>query len=163
MDQNTKAATLTEFCGLDADAFDRYLTPVVSCVLFDDKGVYLNKRAHTKSYPGLYQCPGGKVEKDEDLEVALEREIFEETGLFIPRKRFEFVERLWVAMSSDGLGGYYVHLYRAELLTGEILKNPEPEKQTDWECVSVPKLHQLALDKKLIPALDGLVNLMCIV
>jgi 8-oxo-dGTP pyrophosphatase MutT (NUDIX family) len=155
------AITLTELCGLDAGAFDRYLTPVVSCVLYDNNGVWLNRRAFTKSYPGQYQCPGGKVEKDEDLETALEREIYEETGVFIPRKRFHFVDEIWID-GTDRLGGYYVSLYRAELLKGEVLKNPEPDKQTDWECFSVAGMHQLALDKKLIPALNGLVNLMCL-
>lgn len=57
---------------------------IVKGVLFDDNSLLLVQRSSDESYfPGFYELPGGKVEKDEDVKDALKREIKEETGLII--------------------------------------------------------------------------------
>lgn len=41
----------------------------------------LVKRAPHDSHPGMWELPGGQVERNEDPEVAAQREVLEETGL----------------------------------------------------------------------------------
>src|SRR3990167_4761140 len=58
-------------------------TKVVVGVIFDDarRSVLVGERSKGKPFPGKWELIGGKVEKDETLENAIEREAFEETGL----------------------------------------------------------------------------------
>jgi 8-oxo-dGTP diphosphatase len=55
---------------------------VVALALFDGKGrVLMHRRPEGKAHAGLWEFPGGKVESDENQEVALIREIGEELGI----------------------------------------------------------------------------------
>lgn len=52
---------------------------VVGAVLIKDDKIILAKRSDTLlKYPGFYEFPGGKVEKNESLKQALKRELSEE-------------------------------------------------------------------------------------
>ena len=63
---------------------DIKLTLVVACALVDvDKRVLIAQRPEGKALAGLWEFPGGKVEPDESLTAALEREIREELGVTI--------------------------------------------------------------------------------
>ena len=51
-------------------------------ILYNDKGVYLSERIQeNKEMYGLWQSPGGKVEKGETSEEAVLRETAEETDI----------------------------------------------------------------------------------
>jgi len=55
---------------------------VVACALVDaDRRVLIARRAEGGSMPGLWEFPGGKVEKDESPEAAIIRELNEELGI----------------------------------------------------------------------------------
>ena len=54
---------------------------VVACVLKKNDKILITSRPETKSFSGFFEFPGGKVEKDECLIEALEREINEELGI----------------------------------------------------------------------------------
>lgn len=60
---------------------------VAACALVDVDGrVLLAKRPEGKSMAGLWEFPGGKVEKGETPEAALVRELHEELGITVPQK-----------------------------------------------------------------------------
>ncbi|VEJ44800.1 8-oxo-dGTP diphosphatase MutT [Bartonella vinsonii] len=57
---------------------------VVACALLDqDKRVLLTERPQGKSLAGLWEFPGGKVEKGETPEESLIRELKEELGIYV--------------------------------------------------------------------------------
>ena len=58
---------------------------VVALALVDsDCRVLVQQRGNDRSYPGLWEFPGGKVEPGETPEVALIREIEEELAITVP-------------------------------------------------------------------------------
>ena len=56
---------------------------VVGAILLKGDRILIARRAPHKSAPGLWEFPGGKVERGESPPEALEREILEEMGLTI--------------------------------------------------------------------------------
>ena len=55
---------------------------VVGAVLIKNDMILLPKRSNLlPKYPGFYEFPGGKVEKDETLKMALKRELNEELSI----------------------------------------------------------------------------------
>ena len=54
---------------------------VVACVLKKNDKILVASRPETKNFSGFFEFPGGKVEKDECLIEALDREIDEELGI----------------------------------------------------------------------------------
>lgn len=61
-----------------------HLLLVVACALIDCDGrVLIAQRCSTGTMAGLWEFPGGKVEKDESPEQALVRELREELGIAV--------------------------------------------------------------------------------
>ena len=61
---------------------------IVHCLIFNSKGqVFIQKRkANRTNFPNVWEASvGGKVEKDENIKIALEREVQEETGWKVKR------------------------------------------------------------------------------
>ncbi len=63
------------------------LIHVVAAVIYDDGQIVLAKRPDHVHKGGLWEFPGGKVEKDEPVEKALVRELEEELGITPQRYR----------------------------------------------------------------------------
>ena len=59
----------------------RIVVPCVGALVFDAAGRLLLIRRGHAPHEGLWSVPGGRVETGESLEAAVEREVFEETGL----------------------------------------------------------------------------------
>ena len=60
----------------------RKILLVVACALVDaDRRVLIAQRPEGKTFPGLWEFPGGKVEEGETPEAALIRELEEELGV----------------------------------------------------------------------------------
>lgn len=81
-------------------------------VLNDRKEILLVQRAKDDTnYPNLWEFPGGKLDAGQDIANALEREVLEETGLFvIPQTRVAYVESYIVTNSKRYNGLPYVVL-----------------------------------------------------
>jgi 8-oxo-dGTP diphosphatase len=57
----------------------------VKALVHDDQSRYLliRRSSDSKHWPGAWDLPGGKVDPGEDFDVAMRREVLEETGLHI--------------------------------------------------------------------------------
>ena len=54
---------------------------VVAAIIRRDSQMLITRRFKDVHLPGLWEFPGGKVEPNESLQAALEREILEELGV----------------------------------------------------------------------------------
>ena len=59
---------------------------VVCGIIFNDNKVFICRRKQEKSLGGFWEFPGGKVEKGEQCEVSLSRELLEELGMKVEVK-----------------------------------------------------------------------------
>lgn len=90
----------------------------------DEKGIYIQQREADKEFGGMWELPGGKVEGNETLEVALLRELEEELGL--DRGTEDAVIRKFISASvktstkGDWIGQEYILVFFAVQLYGEI-------------------------------------------
>jgi len=101
------------------------------CVLMCKDGRVLSLRKSS----GLYDMPGGKVEKKEDLFDALSREIFEETRLKV--RKFEFVSS-WVKQQGN-LSPRLVMVFRAKLKKSHKDISLKLSDEHDWGEFLTPK------------------------
>lgn len=85
---------------------------------------------------GLVDLPGGKVEEDEDLYLALEREIFEETGLRITK--YVFVAS-WVKYHPE-LGDRLVVIFEARLKSKAKKIDIEMSAEHGWHDFICPTI-----------------------
>jgi len=95
----------------------------------DGEGRLLLVRRGREPARGLWSIPGGRLERDEDAESAVIREVAEETGLaVVPRELLGVVE-----LPGPGAAVFVVRDYRCELV-GE-RRTPVPgddAEAADW-------------------------------
>jgi 8-oxo-dGTP pyrophosphatase MutT (NUDIX family) len=106
-------------------------------VLHNDGRILVIRRSDSDTnYAGKWEVPGGKVDVGQDLTHAQEREVMEETGLYV-----EPVERLMVADSYViGTGPYkglpYVVLFSICNAVGGALALSEEHTDSAWVTYS---------------------------
>ncbi|MGG7160083.1 (deoxy)nucleoside triphosphate pyrophosphohydrolase [Clostridium baratii] len=95
---------------------------VVAAILNKDNKILIAKRKQEKSQGGLWEFPGGKVEKGEEPKESLIRELIEEMEIQV-----EVYDH--VADSVYDYGTHKVRLigYIAEIISGEIVLNDHTE------------------------------------
>ncbi|MCX6425010.1 MAG: NUDIX domain-containing protein [Actinobacteria bacterium] len=86
--------------------------PCVGAVVFDDAGRLLLIKRGQEPALGRWSVPGGRVEPGESHEVAVIREVLEETGLDMAVIR----EIGTVRRASPGGGTYVIHDFLGELV-----------------------------------------------
>ncbi len=93
--------------------------PVVAGALQDEDGRWLmHKRPLEKHHGGLWEFPGGKVERHENPRNALVRELFEELGIAVPQENC--VEAAFAQdRSADAEKPIVILLYRIAQWDGE--------------------------------------------
>ena len=123
---------------------------VVAAALTNQVGeILLQKRPDGRSMAGLWEFPGGKVEKDESPEIALVRELDEELGI-----RVDPTDLRPFAFASEALGDRHLLLllYICERWEGE----PQPLDTPEIRWVAPAAMQALPMppaDKPLVVAL----------
>ncbi len=100
----------------------------------------LQKRPDHKHHGGLWEFPGGKVEKGENPREALCREIAEELGIAIQPAQLQ------AALLADETGGGQIvlFLYTCTSWSGDVI--PDEGQQWGWfsadeaACLSMPPM-----------------------
>lgn len=106
-------------------------------IVFDKKGkILIIKRSPSDTWRGGYwEFPGGKLDEGQDISNALEKEVFEETGLVvIPTNRIVYYEsRITSYKKYRGLP-YVVLIGLAKKIGGEVKLS---EEHTNYAWVNV--------------------------
>lgn len=93
------------------------LLPVVAVALIDAQGrVLIAQRPPDKEHAGLWEFPGGKVERGESPEAALVRELREELGVTVAP---ESLDPLTFSSGGRGARHLLLLLYRCTAWQGE--------------------------------------------
>ena len=106
---------------------------VVRSFIMKDGRVLALKRVQTNSHhPSLWEVPGGKLDRGQDLMSALKREIAEETGLQVrPISNLVYpISRIMCGGRYDGLT--YVVLFGLSVVEGGRLKLSEEHNDYRW-------------------------------
>lgn len=115
-------------------------TAVAAHALIEKDGKYLiTKRSHDNGYmPDLWDTPGGTIHYGEAIDIALKREIYEETGLTCEQKNILFVYSF--------MSGPYRHqfqlLYLCRYLKGDIVLTAGDHDEYRW--VTLDELKDLS-------------------
>ena len=110
---------------------------VTAAIIVDSAKVFIAKRKPPGRMPGMWEFPGGKIEKGETPEQCLKRELQEEFGI-------DVVVGQYVGISIYQYDFYTVELiaYRIKTIAGEIRLNAhadtawaEPKNLSGYEFV----------------------------
>jgi len=99
---------------------------VSAAVLFRQKKIYIQQRLESGLMAGLWEFPGGKIEKNETPEECLLREIKEELGV-----EMKIDEKLTVIRHSYTKFRVTLHVFKGRLLKGRL----SPSACQDWKWV----------------------------
>lgn len=115
---------------------------VVHCALWFGDKIALAKVLKEAYHKGWYCDAGGKVEKNERIMVAVQREVREETGIFIPRICFEFIDSF---IYDERKIKTYLFEYKMQKEAFELIKNTEPTKLSPWKLYTLKQALKLPL------------------
>ncbi len=103
-------------------------------VLNNKNQILLIQRSSQDNYcPDLWEFPGGKLDQGQDVSNSLEREVLEETGLFvIPTSRISYVESYIATQSKKYKGLPYVILIGICKMVGGKLTLSEEHQAYKW-------------------------------
>ncbi|MDE5412757.1 (deoxy)nucleoside triphosphate pyrophosphohydrolase [Alkalihalobacterium chitinilyticum] len=121
---------------------------VVGAVMINENNhILCALRSETMSMANYWEFPGGKIEKGENMEDALIREIDEELG-----SQIEVVEKITDTHHQTDSVIVHLHTYLAKIIEG----TPEPIEHAELRWVPIENLHQLNWAPADIPTVDRL-------
>jgi len=124
---------------------------VVAGILVKEGKVLIARRASHKSLPGKWEFPGGKIEKNEKHETALERELFEEFSVKTKTGKY-------ITTNEHDYGSFKIKLkaYFSEYLMGDF--NLTDHDQIQWVRLNKLITYDLAeADLPIVKVLKGLI------
>jgi 8-oxo-dGTP diphosphatase len=122
---------------------------VVAAIIRRAKKILITRRFNDVHLPGYWEFPGGKVEANESLEAALEREIREELGVAI---RVE--EKYFTTEHTYPSRTVRLHFFNCTIFNGE----PIALEVADMRWVEAHELHEFQFppaDEELIKRLQS--------
>lgn len=135
---------------------DKDLVTVSALVLLDqDKRILISERPQGKFMQGFWEFPGGKLEKGENPEICLIREIKEEIGVDL--ENFCFSPLIFTLNEYENFNVLLL-LYICREWEGIV--SPKENQNIKW--VFVNKLFDCNLlpgDQKLIPYIRDIINI----
>lgn len=106
---------------------------VAALVVLDKDKILLLKRGPNSSGSGLWNFPGGSVEKDEEPELAAVRETKEETGLEVGTNEIEY-------LCDKDTKYLNVDIYITDKFSGEVKINSE---SSEYKWATLEELSKL--------------------
>ena len=121
---------------------------VAIAVIKKDDKVFIQKRPSEGLMAGLWEFPGGKIEKGEGVEDALERELMEETGFTVKNiKKFRQIRHNYTSFKVD------LHCFEADYDSGNL--RLKAATQGKWVKISDLKKYPFpAANVELIAGLE---------
>ena len=121
----------------------------VSIILENYEGkLWVSRRNNPdKIMYGKYQCPGGHIEKESQLNAVV-RELHEETNL-IPNDTLKFIFEYNFNVQDDIYDNGLRRVYVYEMITNEIPQNTEPTNHDDWKLMTKKELKKLPIIETL--------------
>lgn len=130
--------------------YENPIVGVAAIVLEGDK-ILLGRRAAGSTYPGAWCIPCGYVEYDEDVQDAIRREFFEETGLVIETEDVFTVLSNWHNPEVHTVGVWF----RAKVTGGELCPGDDIDAVEFFPLADPPQL-AFPTDAKVLKLLLGL-------
>jgi 8-oxo-dGTP pyrophosphatase MutT (NUDIX family) len=122
---------------------------VAGCLIRKDNKYLLVQEKQPKAY-GLWNLPGGHVDKGEDIEAAALREAKEESGYDV-----ELVDE--IAIYHESTGRPVKHIFSAKIVGGKLL--PQPEEILDVKWLTFDEIRDLQKNGKIrAPWIWDLIN-----
>lgn len=123
---------------------------VVAAALIDRRGdVLLQRRPEGKAMAGLWEFPGGKVERGETPEAALVRELYEELGIVVAPAA---LSPLTFATADLGARSLILLLYGIRSWEG----TPRPLEAPELRWVAPAAMRALAMPPADLPLVEYL-------
>lgn len=131
------------------DKFPKDWRPTLNtagCYLVCGNEFLMLQRVAHKSQPFLWQLPGGKLDKGENEVEGIFREVFEETGLEIPKEKFKFLKT--VSARYEGEYDFHYHMFKVDFSEKpEIKISPNEHQAYEWFTVEKALSYPLLKDQ----------------
>ena len=126
---------------------------VVACVLNKNEKILIASRPEKKFLSGFYEFPGGKVEKDECLIEALDREIFEELGIRLDFSKIYYLKNYRILKHNISLHFFLCLKWFGKIKNKEkqTLKWINPKELNDYNLLKSNESFRIFLNNFIFP------------